>query len=123
MFREVVSALTSSKSILTAIKTAHTIVWTFFVACILAVWVFAWQAKYSNAALSISIVLIEVMVLVLNGFHCPLTPFAARYTDDRRANFDIYLPQWLARHTKVIFGTLYVGGIAVTLARWTHETT
>src|ERR1700687_6043205 len=123
MFRKVFGALTSSKSILTAIKAAHTIVWVFFVACILAVWVFAWEARYFHAALAIGIVLIEVIVLVLNGLHCPLTPLAARYTDDRRANFDIYLPQWLARHTKVIFGTLYVAGIAVTLARWTHETT
>jgi hypothetical protein len=28
---------------------------------------------------------------------CPLTGIAARYTDDRRDNFDIYLPPWLAR--------------------------
>jgi hypothetical protein len=43
---------------------------------------------------------------------------AARYTDDRRANFDIYLPEWLARHNQAIFGTLYVAGCALALARW-----
>jgi hypothetical protein len=123
MFRRVLGATPSSKSLLAAIKAGHTIVWTFFVACILAVWVFAWEAEYFNAALSIAIVLIEVAVLFLNGLHCPLTPLAARYTDDRRANFDIYLPEWLAKHTKMIFGTLYVTGFALTLLRCLHETT
>jgi hypothetical protein len=68
--------------------------------------------------LSIGIVLVEVVMLVVNGLHCPLTPIAARYTDNRRAKFDIYLPEWLARHTRVIFGWLYAGGIIFTLARW-----
>jgi hypothetical protein len=47
-----------------------------------------------------------------------LTGIAARYTDDRRANFDIYLPEWLARHNKTIFGALYLLGLAYLLARW-----
>jgi hypothetical protein len=118
MFRTVFGTLTSSAFMLTVIKVAHTIVWGFFVACIVAAWVFAWRGNLLYAALSIGVVLIEVVVLVFNGFHCPLTPIAARYTDNRRANFDIYLPAWLAGHTKVIFGGLYAGGIILTLARW-----
>jgi hypothetical protein len=39
---------------------------------------------------------------------CPLTPLAARYTDDRSDNFDIYLPLWLARYNKQIFGPLFL---------------
>jgi carbon starvation protein CstA len=108
----------SSPFMLSAIKIAHTIVWGFFVACIAAIWIFAWRGKYLNAALSIGMVSIEAVVLVLNGFHCPLTPIAARYTDNRRANFDIYLPEWLAKRTKPIFGGLYAGGVILTLARW-----
>ena len=27
--------------------------------------------------------------------------------DDRSANFDIYLPLWLARHNKTIFGSVF----------------
>ncbi|SDR59402.1 hypothetical protein SAMN05519103_06411 [Rhizobiales bacterium GAS113] len=118
MFRTVLGTLTSSAFMLTSIKVAHTIAWGFFVACIGAVWVFAWSGKLLHATLSIGIVSVEVIVLVLNGLHCPLTPIVARYTDNRRANFDIYLPEWLARHTKVIFGGLYAGGIVFSLARW-----
>ena len=108
----------SSASILAAIKAVHTIVWGFFVACIVVIWTFALNGKLFYAVVPIGFVLIEVIVLVVNRFHCPLTSVAARYTDSRRANFDIYLPEWLARQTKVIFGGLYVGGIILTLTRW-----
>lgn len=110
--------MNSSDSILNAIKIVHTVVWGIFVACILAIWFFAWQAEYFYAALSIGIVCVEVLVLILNRWRCPLTSVAARYTDDRRDNFDIYLPEWIARHNQLIFGTLYVAGIIFTLARW-----
>jgi hypothetical protein len=33
---------------------------------------------------------------------------AARFTESRADNFDIYLPNWLARHNKTVFGTLFV---------------
>ena len=109
-----------SGSFLTLIKVAHTIAWVFFVACIVSIWFFAARDDYPNAALSIGLVFVEVVVLAVNGWKCPLTAVAARHTDDRRANFDIHLPEWLARHNKSIFGTLYLAGIAFTLARWTH---
>ena len=41
-----------------------------------------------------------------------------RYTDDRRVNFDIFLPVWLARYNKLIFGALFVAGVALTVLRW-----
>jgi hypothetical protein len=108
----------SGSWLLTVIKAAHTIVWVFFVACILAIWAFAARGEFFNAALSIAVVFVEVVVLAFNDGRCPLSAVAARYTDDGRANFDIYLPQWLAGHTKSIFGPLYGAGIAFTLARW-----
>lgn len=70
------------------------------------------------AALFIGTVLVEVVILAFNSWRCPLTAVAARYTDDRRPNFDIYLPEWLARWNKEIFGTLYVAGILLTVGRW-----
>jgi hypothetical protein len=42
MSRRVLGTLTSSAFMLTAIKVAHTIVWGFFVACIVAVRIFAY---------------------------------------------------------------------------------
>jgi hypothetical protein len=103
---------------LKAVKLVHTVIWAFFAACVCAIPVLAWRGNYRYAAFSIGIVFFEVLLLVLNGWRCPLTPVAARYTDDRSDNFDIYLPEWLARHNKNIFGALYIAGILFTLVRW-----
>ena len=78
----------------------------------------AWLDELRLAVYFIMIVLVEVAVLAVNSWQCPLTPVAARFTDDRRANFDIYLPEWLARWNKQIFGTLFVAGILLTALRW-----
>lgn len=73
---------------------------------------------YSKAVVLIGVVLVEVLILVANGLRCPLTGVAARYTNDRRENFDIYLPLWVARNNKLIFGLLFLVGALFTLLRW-----
>jgi hypothetical protein len=62
-------------------------------------------------------VLLECLVLAANRMQCPLTTIAARYTDDRRDNFDIWLPEWLARHNKRIFGALFAAGVVFAMVR------
>lgn len=103
---------------LLAVKVLHTVVWAFFAGCVLAIPVYAWRDELAVAGTLCGIVLVEVVVLAFNGWRCPLTPVAARYTWDRRDNFDIFLPEWMARHNKDIFGTLYVGGLLFVLIRW-----
>ncbi len=78
---------------------------------------FALVGRYKKAIVFIAFVFVEVLVLAFNGWRCPLTNVAASYTEDRRDNFDIYLPEWLARNNKLIFGILYVVGILLTAAR------
>jgi hypothetical protein len=111
-------ARTTSPVRLAAVKLVHTIVWAAFAGCILAIPVAAWHGDFRIAAWLVAIVAVEVAILVLNGLRCPLTAVAARYTDDRRDNFDIYLPEWLARHNKGIFGILYLAGTAYAAIRW-----
>jgi len=74
---------------LRAIKLLHTSVWAGFAGCIVAIPVLTLQARFRPAAILALIVLGEVVVLAVNRWRCPLTPIAARYTEDRRANFDI----------------------------------
>lgn len=93
-------------------------VWVCFVGSIVAVPISARAGRFDLALGFGGIVFAEVLVLVVNHLRCPLTAIAARYTSDRRANFDIYLPEWLARHNKEVFGTLYVLGLLYALARW-----
>lgn len=103
---------------LRAVKAVHTIVWAFFAACIVAMPIASWHGEHRFAAWLAAIVAVEVAVLAVNRWRCPLTSVASRYTDDRRDNFDIYLPEWLARHNKLIFGSPYFAGLAYVVAQW-----
>ena len=105
-------------STLRSIKLVHTAVWALFAGAILLIPVAAAAGAWRTAMFLICLVSIECIILVANRMQCPLTGVAARYTDDRRENFDIYLPLWLARYNKHIFGTLYVLGILFTLFTW-----
>lgn len=104
--------MTPAPGALGTIKLAHTVVWAIFAGCVVAIPVLTWVHEIRYAALCAAAVAIEVLVLACNRWRCPLTDVAARHTSDRRDNFDIYLPEWLARHNKVIFGTLYLAGLA-----------
>jgi hypothetical protein len=100
------------------VKIVHTLVWALFAGCVVAIPVAAWRGELAWAIALIAIVFVEVGVLLANRWRCPLTDVAARYTDERADNFDIYLPLWLARYNKVVFGTLYVAGMLFTVVRW-----
>jgi hypothetical protein len=100
------------------IKFVHTVVWAFFAGAILAIPVVAALGQFTWVAILTVLVMVEVIVLAANGLRCPLTGIAANYTEDRRANFDIYLPLWLATWNKQVFGALFVSGLVFALARW-----
>ena len=105
-------------SALRSIKLIHTVVWALFASCILLIPILTYLGYILAAVLLVGFVLVEVVVLLFNGLRCPLTTVASRYTDDRRDNFDIFLPEWVARHNKSIFGPLYLVGSIYALARW-----
>jgi len=102
------------------IKILHTLIWAFFVACILALPVAGWLHRFDWAVVLTVLVLIECGVLAANRWRCPMTDLAARCTVDRSENFDIYLPKWLARHNKTIFGTLLFVNECLVLWAWLH---
>lgn len=103
---------------LVAIKLLHTVVWAFFAGCIVWIPVAASRGEFGFAGLLSGLVLLECLVLAFHRGRCPLTDVAGRYTDERRDNFDIYLPLWLARYNKQVFGTLFVTGELYFLSRW-----
>jgi hypothetical protein len=111
-------AFQSSAATLRAIKIVHTVAWVFFAGSILVIPVFAWRDQFRGVGVLAMIVIIEVAILVANGWRCPLTDVAARYTDDRHDNFDIYLPLWLARYNKLIFGWLFTASLLFALVLW-----
>lgn len=107
----------SPRVALLTIKTVHTIVWSIFVAAIVGVPIAARFESWRIVGVLVGLVSAECVVLALNGMRCPLTAIAERYTDDRRANFDIWLPEWLARHNKSIFGAMFAVDLVYAASR------
>lgn len=103
------------ESKLRAIKAIHTLVWGGFAGAIVAIPFYAAAGSVQVAWALIGFVFLEVAVLLANRMRCPLTAVAGRYTSERQDNFVIYLPLWLARHNKEVFGGLYVAGIVYTI--------
>jgi hypothetical protein len=76
---------------LVTVKVVHTVVWVFFVSCILAVPVSAGLHHFNASAAFAGLVLLECLVLAVNRCRCPLTDLAARFAPERFAEFR-YLP-------------------------------
>jgi hypothetical protein len=66
---------------------------------------------------AMGLVLLEVIVLLAFNWSCPLTGIARQYSDSNRDNFDIFLPEWLAKHNKTIFGLLFAIGVILVIYR------
>lgn len=92
------------------IKALHSLVWAFVAGCVVCIPLFAFQRRFHAAKMVSIVVWIECAIILLNRGRCPLTEIAAQYTSDRAANFDIYLPLWLAQYNKLIFGTMFAIG-------------
>jgi hypothetical protein len=104
--------------ILIGIKVLHTAVWMIFAGCIVAIPVVAAAKQFTVAWVLSGIFLVECLVLAANHGRCPLTDLAAGHTQERADNFDIYLPLWLAKYNKIIFGSLFVAGEVFLFVRW-----
>ena len=108
----------NSAYILAAIKLLHTAIWAVMAGSILVLPVAAFRRNFRWALILTALIVCECAVLAANRGRCPLTDWAARFTEDRAANFDIYLPEWLARNNKAIFGTLFAVNGLIVLWRW-----
>ena len=107
-----------SEQALVAVKLLHTAVWAFFAGCVVAIPIAGAGRHFRAAAILSGLVLLECGILAANRGRCPLTDVAGGYTQERADNFDIYLPLWLARYNKMIFGTLFALGELFVLGRW-----
>jgi hypothetical protein len=94
---------------LISIKIVHTAIWTFFNVIIFYL-AYAVIVNKINLIvwIGIAFIAVEGIVLLLFEMNCPLTLVARKYTNSRQANFDIYLPNWLALNTKLLYTTIFV---------------
>jgi hypothetical protein len=100
------------------VKLIHTVVWVVVAGSIFALFpAIALDQKSVFAGLHV-IIVGEIVVLAAFRWTCPLTHVAARYTDDRSPNFDIFLPRVLARWNKEVFTVILVALWCWAAFRW-----
>ncbi len=107
-----------SSAKLLGIKLLHTVIWAFFVAVIFYI-LYSGIADKVNVYTWIGIALIigEGLTLLIFKMFCPLTLIARKYSDSEKDNFDIFLPNWLAKHNKVIFTSIFIVAVIIVLYR------
>ena len=94
---------------LNIIKGIHTLIWLFFNAVIF----YLYYAVITNRInkwvwMSIGLILLEGFVLLAFKNLCPVTLIARKYSGSTKDNFDIFLPNWLAKYNKLIYTTLFI---------------
>jgi hypothetical protein len=67
--------------------------------------------------IGLGLFLLEGIVLLVFKMKCPLTVVARRYSDSTKENFDIYLPNWLAKYNKLIYTSILLIVIATLIYR------
>lgn len=103
---------------LTLIKAVHTLIWAFMVSVIFyVVYCGIFDAVNLYTWIAAGIVMMEGLVLLMFKMSCPLTVLARKYSNSTRYNFDIYLPEWLAKYNKEIFTTIYCLGLGLVIVR------
>ena len=100
--------------IITAIKFIHTAIWIFFNVVIF----YLFYAVITNRIdkwvwICIGLILGEGLVLAAFKTMCPVTLMARKYSASNKANFDIFLPEWLARNNKLIYTFFFIISVLI----------
>jgi len=108
----------SPKQSLIIVKSIHTLIWIFFNFVIF----YLLYAVIVNRIdiwlwVGFGLIALEGLTLLIFKFYCPLTIIARNYSDSTKDNFDIYLPNWLAKYTKVIYTSIMGIVVILTIAR------
>jgi hypothetical protein len=99
---------------LTFIKTLHTIIWVFFNVVLFYLLYAVIINKIDKWVwICIGLVVLEVITLLAFKWFCPLTVWARKYSDSTKNNFDIYLPEWLAKYNKLIYGSIFTFALII----------
>lgn len=105
----------NDKQKLVTIKIIHTAIWIFFNVVIFYLLYAVLVNKIDKWVwIGLLLIVLEGLVLLIFKNVCPVTIAARKYSDSTRDNFDIYLPEWLARYNKQIY-TSIVGIIVIIL--------
>jgi hypothetical protein len=113
--------LTNEQKLL-VIKVVHTLIWVFFNVVIF----YLLYAVVTNRIdkwvwICLGLIILEGLVLLVFKKMCPITVVARQYSDSTRDNFDIFLPNWLARYNKEIYTTIVLISVLILIYRLVFE--
>jgi len=104
------------KGKLRAIKFIHTLIWVFFNFVIFYMLYAAIVNKLDVWLwLGYGLIILEGIILLIFKSFCPVTILARKYSDSTKENFDIYLPEWLAKYNKLIYTLILIVVIFITV--------
>ena len=103
---------------LAIIKSIHTIIWVFYNIVIF----YLLYAVLSNKIdkwiwIGFAFILGEALVLIIFNRFCPITLIARKYSNSTKDNFDIFLPNWLAKYNKLIYSIIVLIIIGILIYR------
>src|SRR5579872_6646277 len=100
------------------VKWIHSIIWMFFNLIIFYLYYSVIVNRIDKWVwICIGIILMEGLVLLSFKRICPVTLIARRYSDSTKDNFDIFLPNWLAKYNKLIYIVLFVAVLLLIVFR------
>ena len=93
---------------LNVVKLVHTLIWLGF-NLVLGYLFYATLTDNINYLfwIGIGLIILECIILITLNWTCPLTFIARKYSESAKDNFDIFLPNWIAKHNKLIYSTLF----------------
>lgn len=101
------------------IKFIHTIIWAIMAASTFIAFYSAFIGRFDGwFFIPAALLFIEAIIIIANKWKCPITELAEKYTEERHANFDIYLPERFARHNVRIFTWIIALEIAIVAIKW-----
>lgn len=104
-----------SETKLTLIKITHTLIWLFFNFVIFYMLYAVVVNKLDvRLWLGYGIIFLEGITLLIFKSFCPVTLLARNYSNSTKDNFDIYLPNWLAKNNKLIYTLILTVVIFIT---------
>jgi hypothetical protein len=105
-----------SETKLTLIKIIHTAIWIFFNVVIFYMLYAAIANKLDRWLwIGYGFIALEGLTLLTFKSHCPLNLLARKYSNSTQDNFDIYLPSWLAKYTKLIYTAIFAIVMIITI--------
>lgn len=97
----------SPASKLTGIKITHTLIWAFFNVVIFYLLYAVITGNIDKWVwIGLGLFAAEGLVLLVFKMKCPLTVVARKYSVSTKENFDIYLPNCLAKYNKIIYTSI-----------------